>query len=83
MYVTIDGYNYDRCSECRFDPMLIWLMDRIGYEIHFGNDSKVELFRLFFAIHNYKVKHIAQVGDCWIFNPICWILNPTLGLYVK
>ena len=23
-----------------------------------------------FTIHNYKVAHIAQMGDCWIINLI-------------
>jgi len=27
-------------------------------------------------MHNYKVAHIVQVGDCWI-------INPTLALYVN
>ena len=36
--------------------------------------AKIELISLFFAKHNYKVIHIAQVRDCWI-------INLTLGLY--
>ena len=29
----------------------------------------VKIYFDIFAIHDYKVTHIAQVGDCWILNP--------------
>ena len=35
-------------------------------EILLVNENKIlELIRLF-IMHNYKVTHIAQVGDCWV-----------------
>ena len=40
----------------------------------FVNDNKDRAHLVIFAKHNYKVIHIAQVGDCWI-------INPTMGLY--
>ena len=38
IYVTIDGFSYAQCNENRFDPLLIYLIDRIVIDA-FGDDS--------------------------------------------
>lgn len=29
--MTIDGSSYNSCNKDHFDPMLVWLIDLIGY----------------------------------------------------
>ena len=38
------------------------------------NDSKFGVLIRLFIMHNYKVTHIAQVGDCWVLiYGLMWI----------
>ena len=34
IHVTIDRSNYDKCDKGRYDPVLIHLMDWIGFLMH-------------------------------------------------